>query len=234
MSGGAFWWVGAGQRPHRRWPRALWAAALLAVGAHLVMWSSLRAGWAGKHSSVAGQRMAAPGGHDATAASDPTGGAVTVRMRVPPITVTAVDALLPQPMTQPKSSGAPQPDLSPAAAEPVGSDVPARADGGRAGVLPAYWPTDQIAQAPQPDSGWMLDEEALASVRRGRLHVRLWVSADGVIDRVVLLSSEPAGAWAMQAIQPLPSTRMQPGRLEARAVPSTLVVEITSEIERFR
>lgn len=80
----------------------------------------------------------------------------------------------------------------------------------------------------------MLDEEALASVRRGRLHVRLWVSADGVIDRVVLLSSEPAGAWAMQAIQPLPSTRMQPGRLEARAVPSTLVVEITSEIERFR
>lgn len=98
----------------------------------------------------------------------------------------------------------------------------------------SYLPAEVLTESPHPDAGWLLDEDALASVRQARLTLRVWVSAEGRIDRVALLSAEPAGDWAERAVQRLPDTPMQPGWLAGQAVPSTLVVEIASEIERFR
>lgn len=105
---------------------------------------------------------------------------------------------------------------------------------GHQGVATTYLPAESLSDSPRPDPGWLLDEEALASVRQARLTMRLWVSAEGRIDRVALLSAEPAGDWAERAVQRLPDTPMLPGLKDGRAVPSTLVVEIASEIERFR
>ncbi len=105
---------------------------------------------------------------------------------------------------------------------------------GRQGVAANYLPAETLSDSPRPDPGWLLDEEALSSVRHARLTMRLWVSAEGRIDRVALLSAEPAGDWVERAVQRLPETPMLPGLKDGRAVPSTLVVEIASEIERFR
>lgn len=105
---------------------------------------------------------------------------------------------------------------------------------GRQGVAAIYLPAEALSDSPRPDPGWLLDEEALASVRQARLTMRVWVSAEGRIDRVALLSAEPAGDWVARAVQRLPETPMLPGLKDGRPVASTLVVEISSEIERFR
>lgn len=220
--------AGSGHGLRRRWPRALWVAVVLAVGAHVVLWASMRAGWSGKAGHVLDHPIAPVGGAATAAASGARPGPAAIRLRLTSLTVPSVDALatLPSPQPQPQ----PQPPPVSLAAPPTAMSD----DGARAGAVAAYWPSDQLNQVPQPVAGWVLDEEALASLRQGRLQVRLWVSADGGIDRVALLSAEPPGAWAARAIQPLATTRMQAGRRGGGAVPSTLVVEITSEIERFR
>jgi len=105
---------------------------------------------------------------------------------------------------------------------------------GQRGVAAHYVPAEDLSDSPRPDSGWLLDEDALASVRQARLTMRVWVSAEGRIDRVALLSAEPSGDWVERAVQHLPATPMLPGMKEGRPVPSTVVVEISSEIERFR
>ncbi len=105
---------------------------------------------------------------------------------------------------------------------------------GQQGGATRYLPAEDLSDSPRPDAGWLLDEEALASARQVRLTMRVWVSAEGRIDRVALLSAEPAGDWVKRAVQRLPETRMLPGLKDGRPVPSTVVVEISSEIERFR
>lgn len=101
-----------------------------------------------------------------------------------------------------------------------------------------YWPSEQLSQSPRPEMGWMLDEDALARVRWGRLVVQVWVSAQGRIDHVALLRAEPAesdaGGWAKQALRHLADTPMLAGVKDGEPVPATLVVEISSENERFR
>lgn len=125
-------------------------------------------------------------------------------------------------------------DVAPVASSVTPVPPMAAEAGGHAGVAAPYWPSEQLSQGPRPELDWILDEEALGAVRQGRMWLRLWVSEQGRIDRVALLSAEPAGEWAERAVQRLADTRMQPGLKDGQAVPASVVVEIASEIERFR
>lgn len=97
-----------------------------------------------------------------------------------------------------------------------------------------YLPPEQLDQSARPVEEWVLDEPVLMAVRKARLHLKVWVSASGVVDGVDVLSAEPAGDWSRQAIQSLPLTVMHPGMKDGRAVPSMVVVEIASEDLGYR
>lgn len=203
------WDAGHGQASRRKpsWGRVVLAAAGAALLLHAAVWWCWQAG----HS--AGWPVDA--GH-ALASGPVRGKAMEIRWLPPKVA---------QPEFQPASSTA-------AVAQ---APVPESATpSGREGVTVHYLPADALSDRPRPEPGWLLDEDALASVRQARLTMRLWVSAQGHIDRVALLSAEPPGDWAERALQRLPDTPMSPGWKDGRAVASTLVVEIASEIESFR
>lgn len=109
--------------------------------------------------------------------------------------------------------------------EPAAGDAP---------LFAHYLPTDALDHPPAPEPGWLIDESAFDGILRARLVLRLWVSSQGRIDRVVLVQAEPAGAWAEQAIRPLPGTRMLPGLIGGQPVSSVIVVEIAVDDEGFR
>lgn len=97
-----------------------------------------------------------------------------------------------------------------------------------------YLPADQLDHAPSPEPGWILDEDAFSEVGAARMVLRLWVSAQGRIDRVAVLHAEPGGPWVDRAILPLPETRMRPGERAGQAVASTVVVELLADLETIR
>ena len=198
--------------PTRR-ARPLLCALVAALGLHLALWAGMRAGVPGGAAGLAPEAVrggVAPGLRVRLMAEAP--GA-----RVDDVAPVA-DASVP---VQASSTTTP---VLPMAAEA----------GGHVGVAAPYWPSEQLSQGPRPELDWILDEEALGAVRQGRMWLRLWVSEQGRIDRVALLSAEPAGEWAGRAVQRLADTRMQPGLKDGQAVPASVVVEIASEIERFR
>lgn len=108
------------------------------------------------------------------------------------------------------------------------------AAGGEPGVSVPYWSSDALQASPHPEWDWVLDEEAFDRVHQARMLVQLWVAENGRIDRVQLLGSEPPGPWAEQALSRVGETQMRPGIKDGRAVASTVVVEIATEVERFR
>lgn len=191
--------------------RAMVVACCAAVLLHAGLWWLGRGGWQTGWSG----RVPSPAGAHAV-----HGAAMQVRFMVPAATGEATLSTLPDAVLQ-------------ALPPPAAGGLPASA-GGQPGVAVNYLPADDLTDRPRPEVAWQLDEDALASVRQARLTLRLWVSAEGRIDRVALLSAQPAGDWAERAVLHLSDTRMRPGAKEGRAVPSTLVVEIASEIERFR
>lgn len=198
----------------RPWP-LLWAC-VAAVALHLALWAGMRTGVPGEAAGLAPEAVRgslAPGLRVRLMADAP-------RARVDDVAPVA-DVPASAPALAQASSVTPVP---PMAAEA----------GGHAGVAAPYWPSEQLSQGPRPELDWILDEEALGAVRQGRMWLRLWVSEQGRIDRVALLSAEPAGEWAERAVQRLADTRMQPGLKDGQAVPASVVVEIASEIERFR
>lgn len=97
-----------------------------------------------------------------------------------------------------------------------------------------YLPSDEVDEGPVPEPGWVLDEGVLERVGRASMRLRLWVSADGHIDRVAVLHAEPSGPWANEAIAPMPNTRMRPAERDGRAVASTIVVELSADLEAVR
>lgn len=97
-----------------------------------------------------------------------------------------------------------------------------------------YASADDLDVTARPVAGWVLDEQVLMGVRKGRLVLKLWVSDAGVIDGFAVVGSQPEGDWVLRALKPFGMTVMQPGLKNGRAVPSTLVVEIASEDEGFR
>lgn len=149
-------------------------------------------------------------------------------------------------------SAAEAPALDVSVARPQAPDVSAdevspsssgetSAPGGIAQLTPAqaalaerYLQADQLDRAPSPEPGWILDEDAFSEVGAARMVLRLWVSAQGQIDRVAVLSAEPSGTWIDRAIRPLPKTRMRPGERAGQAVASTIVVELFADLETIR
>lgn len=122
----------------------------------------------------------------------------------------------------------------PASDGPVDSVVVAQLTPDQATLAERYVQADQLDLAPSPEPGWILDEDAFSEVGSARMVLRLWVSAQGHIDRVDVLRAEPGGGWVDRAIRPLPETRMRPGERAGHAVASSIVVELVADLETFR
>lgn len=102
-------------------------------------------------------------------------------------------------------------------------------------LLPTvYWASESLQSSPRPQLGWVLDEEVLDGVRQARIFLQIWVSALGQIDQVQVLKAEPPGEWVHRALAHVAETAMLPGVKDGQAVPATVVVEIVSDVERFR
>lgn len=124
--------------------------------------------------------------------------------------------------------------LSSSAAQTPAAEAVTDLPSSQAALADRYLSADQLDRPPSPEPGFILDEAAFNEVGAARLVLRLWVSAQGRIDRVTVLRVEPSGAWVDRAIRPLPDTRMRPGELAGQPVASTLVVELSASIETFR
>lgn len=212
--------LGAVHRQVRPRARPWCLAACAAVLLHAVLWW----GWqVARHGAVPG-----PATHSHWAGlPSAQDGAVQLRLMASPP---------PQADAKPDATASEDavPDALLRSLPPTAAGQTSASAAAQQGVAARYLPAEDLSDSPRPDPGWLLDEEALASVRQARLTLRVWVSAEGRIDRVALISAEPAGDWVERAVQRLPETHMLPGLKDGRPVPSTAVVEISSEIERFR
>lgn len=89
----------------------------------------------------------------------------------------------------------------------------------------AYLAAEQVDVFPRPVDEWQLDWTQVPRRQPGwQVTVRLWVSAAGLIDHVVVLDASPPGAWAGRLLAGLPRTVMRPGMLAGQPVPVTYVV----------
>lgn len=202
---------------------APWLAIAMAVGLHgLGTWWLGAGGWSTRTSG---------------AVVDARGGPVEARAgRVLKVRVSAAEA----PALDAPGAGPLSPEASmdaaqqPASEGPVNPAVVAQLTPDQATLAERYVQADQLDRAPSPEPGWILDEDAFSEVGSARMVLRLWVSAQGHIDRVDVLRAEPAGAWVDRAIRPLPETRMRPGERAGQAVASSIVVELFADLETFR
>lgn len=211
-------------------PPALVGALLVAVAAHGIgSWWLMAKGWVGRSGGVVAQVDA--GERDAFVlrvrlAERPSGESLLSPDQRGLAALAPADA---RPVSGAEAS--PLGGLESALQAPM--PLPAPTTGGAA-LSARYLPTEELDQAPAPEPGWLLDESAFDGIARARLVLRLWVSQRGRIDRAELVRAEPAGAWAEQAIRPLPSTRMLPGWIKGQPVASVIVVEIAADDEGFR
>jgi hypothetical protein len=240
-----------------RAPQAPWLGALaLALVLHLGAWQAWRwvqgAADAGQgvttHATVA-RVLAQPAYAPASPTSlDPS---TTPAAHVAPQASDSPDAVAPQPPVEStQAAHATQAMHSAPAAAPPPTDIIELGQGtlvevqlnssdNMAATHEAMAPTryvsaDDLDVTARPVAGWVLDEQVLLGVRKGRLVLKLWVSDTGVIDGFAVVGSQPEGDWVLRALKPFGMTVMQPGFKNGRAVPSTLVVEIASEDEGFR
>ncbi len=245
-----------------RAPQAPWLGALaLALVLHLGAWQAWRwvqgAADAGQgvaaHATVA--RVLTQPAHAqparATASPISVDQPATPAAHVAPPASDAPVAIAPQPpVASTQSAHATDSQRSATADAPAATDVIALGQGtlvevqlnssdNMAATHEAMAPTryasaDDLDVTARPVAGWVLDEQVLMGVRKGRLVLKLWVSDAGVIDGFAVVGSQPEGDWVLRALKPFGMTVMQPGLRNGRAVPSTLVVEIASEDEGFR
>jgi len=101
-------------------------------------------------------------------------------------------------------------------------------DGAANGRTTDYVEREHLSEAPKPVSDWMLALAAVPGEARWHVQVRVWVSAQGVIDHLVVLGAHPAGDWLDALLAPLHHTQMVPGMQDGVAVPSVFVVELSS------
>ena len=207
-------------------PKGVVVAGLAAVVLHVFGALALSgAGWAGH-----GKPSRLASGHGGMGEPGSRGAATGLQVRL---------AGAPHPMPElsvPLEEEASSVSLEPSAID----DAPrllsesAPAAGGQAAFASTYLSADEVDQGPVPELGWILDESALEQVGRARMRLRLWVSENGRIDRISVIHAEPAGDWVERAIRPLPDTRMRPAERDARPVASTIVVELSSDLETMR
>ena len=211
-------------------PKGLLRAGAAAILLHVLVTVALgHAGWAG--SGLPSRLATAVRGGEERAAATKGDSGLHVRLASAPTLavptseqhLTTVDAPLPE-----GAQRASDDDV----ANVLNTTAPAA--GGAASLASTYLPAEELDRVPSPEPGWVLDEATLERVGRAHMWLRLWVSELGRIDRVVLIQAEPAGAWAEQAIRPLADTRMRPAERGGRPVPSTIVVELTADLESMR
>lgn len=94
----------------------------------------------------------------------------------------------------------------------------------------AYLPADALETQPQLAGPWQLNESAVPPRTSGApttltIAMRLWVSAQGHIDAVQVLSAEPAVPWLESLLQDIAQTPLRPATEQGRAVASSWLVE---------
>jgi len=94
----------------------------------------------------------------------------------------------------------------------------------------AYLPADALDHPPQLAGPWQLNESAVPPRTLGApttltIAMRLWVSADGHIDAVQVLSAEPEVPWLESLLQNITQTPLRPAYEQGRAVASSWLVE---------
>lgn len=200
-------------------PLGLLLAAGAAVVLHVLGTVALAgSGWAGRAGMSRPVAM-----HGA-----PSSGSASLRVR---LSTPATSAETVAASGEPADAGETQPSALRAAS--LIEQIPPAAGGG-ATFASTYLSSDEIDQGPLPEPGWILDERVLEQVGRARMRLRLWVSDEGRIDRVAVLHAEPPGSWVDEAIRPLPDTRMRPAERDGRPVASTIVVELSADLETLR
>lgn len=89
-----------------------------------------------------------------------------------------------------------------------------------------YRPASELQMRPAPVRDWMVAKEAIPNNTAAALVFTVWVSEEGVIDRVQIDNEFYQPKWVISALSLLKQTPMEPGILNNEAVPSTMTVEL--------
>ena len=93
-----------------------------------------------------------------------------------------------------------------------------------------YLTVEQVDVFPHPQDDWLLDRSQVPVTQAAWLvTLRIWVSADGRIDHVDMLDSDPHADWINLLLAPLAQTPMVPAQLAGQAVPLTYVVQLAPD-----
>jgi len=207
--------VGLSQfRIDRTFPSGVVWAFVAAAGVHLVgSWALLSQGWVGRGDAVHSGR--------------------SLHVRLSSSATLPASAFVDAQEAASADPAAVATPESASEAESLLTSTPPAA-GREATIATAYLPADELDALASPEHGWVLDEMALQQAGRSTLRLQLWVSAQGRIDRVMVLQATPVGEWVNKAIAPLHQTPMHPAERQGRFVASTLVVEIASDLESLQ
>ncbi len=96
--------------------------------------------------------------------------------------------------------------------------------------LPAqpYIPAEQLDVRPLIMTRIMPEfPPELASGARGRVVLRLFISADGTLDHLQVAHAEPRGVFEQAALEAFARARFTPGKKSGEAVPSLILIEVT-------
>ena len=67
----------------------------------------------------------------------------------------------------------------------------------------------------------------IISGARGRVVLRLFISADGTLDNLQVAHAEPRGVFDQAAVDAFARARFTPGKKNGEAVPSLILIEVT-------
>jgi periplasmic protein TonB len=92
----------------------------------------------------------------------------------------------------------------------------------------AYIPAEELDVRPLIMTHVMPEYPAdIISGARGRVVLRLFISADGTLDNVQVAHAEPRGVFDQAAVDAFARARFTPGKKAGEAVPSLLLIEVT-------
>jgi len=94
----------------------------------------------------------------------------------------------------------------------------------------AYWPAHTLDQAPQLAGPWQLNESAVPHRAPGQpatvtIAMRLWVSPQGHIDAMQVISADPDLPWIESLLQDIQQTALRPAYQQGRPVAASWLVE---------
>ena len=92
----------------------------------------------------------------------------------------------------------------------------------------AYIPADELDVRPLIMTHVMPEYPAdIVSGARGRVVLRLFVSAEGTLDGLHVAHAEPRGVFEQAALEAFAKARFTPGKKKGETVPSLIVIEVT-------